>query len=261
MYIYTTLFSIKSDYLKAILISMSYIIKIFFVTTLLSTSTIVTNSLLAIFAIPSFYSCYLFNELFKSHSYSRKLDKLVNELSNSVGKPMIDSASDNEDNKDNKGKYFSLFNTIINARKFNIEILVSTFTEKGRNRAIERTQKVIRCYYLFGKELKSHFDKLKELGNKDRTAQALVNEEVRKQLSYKYVERTISIAQKVYEFFNEIGEDKMQIKSFSAEEISELSCDDIDFIFAKLANLQKEKNQEDQEGINQEEKDQVIYIE
>ncbi|EXX79178.1 hypothetical protein RirG_008150 [Rhizophagus irregularis DAOM 197198w] len=174
---------------------------------------------------------------------------------------MIDSASDNEDNKDNKGKYFSLFNTIINARKFNIEILVSTFTEKGRNRAIERTQKVIRCYYLFGKELKSHFDKLKELGNKDRTAQALVNEEVRKQLSYKYVERTISIAQKVYEFFNEIGEDKMQIKSFSAEEISELSCDDIDFIFAKLANLQKEKNQEDQEGINQEEKDQVIYIE
>ncbi|CAB4404034.1 unnamed protein product [Rhizophagus irregularis] len=79
---------------------------------------------------------------------------------------MIDSASDNEDNKDNKGKYFSLFNTIINARKFNIEILVSTFTEKGRNRAIERTQKVIRCYYLFGKELKSHFDKLKELARK-----------------------------------------------------------------------------------------------
>ncbi|CAG8719264.1 5982_t:CDS:2 [Rhizophagus irregularis] len=41
---------------------------------------------------------------------------------------------------------------------------------------------------------------------------------------------------KVYEFFNMIGgKDKMQIKSFSAEEISELSSDDIDYILAKLA--------------------------
>ncbi|GBC03128.1 hypothetical protein RclHR1_00050036 [Rhizophagus clarus] len=63
----------------------------------------------------------------------------------------------------------------------------------------------------------------------------------------KDIEQALSIAKKVYEFIDEIGEDKMQIKSFSAEEISELGCNDIDYILAELVNWRKEKNQEDQE--------------
>ncbi|GES86201.1 hypothetical protein GLOIN_2v1768737 [Rhizophagus clarus] len=143
------------------------------------------------------------------------------------------------------------------------------YTERERNDAIKGTQKVIRCYYSLGKKLKDRLDHFKKLGNKERTAQALVNEEIKKQLFDRDIEQTLFIAKKIYEFFNEIGEDKMQIKTYSAKEISKLNCDDIDYILVGLANWRKEKNQDqerknqkkDQEIENQEEKGQGIVIE
>ncbi|CAJ0760673.1 11237_t:CDS:2 [Entrophospora sp. SA101] len=66
-------------------------------------------------------------------------------------------------------------------------------------------QDVIRCYYCFGKALEDRFEHYKKT-NPKRTAQALVNEEVRKQLPH-----TLTLT------------------------ISKLSQDDIDYILVKFA--------------------------
>ncbi|PKY17118.1 hypothetical protein RhiirB3_429659 [Rhizophagus irregularis] len=77
---------------------------------------------LAIFAIPVFHIYHFINERLKkrSHSHSqRTLDKLVNELTKLAGfndELIFDFALDNKVNKDNKGKYFRLYKTIINAK-------------------------------------------------------------------------------------------------------------------------------------------------
>src|SRR4051794_32165398 len=64
-----------------------FILKIFAITTVFSTSTIVTNSFLALFAIPVFHSYYFFEEQLEKSSNSRSkktLKKLVSELTNPV---------------------------------------------------------------------------------------------------------------------------------------------------------------------------------
>jgi len=81
-------------------------------------------------------------------------------------------------------------------------------------------QDVIRCYHRFGKALEDQFEYYKKT-NPKRTAQALVNEEVRKQLpdsvSDDLLRKKKERAQKIYDLFNEIGEDTIRrIKSFTA---------------------------------------------
>ena len=100
-------------------------------------------------------------------------------------------------------------------------------------------QDVIRCYYCFGKALEDRFEHYKKT-NPKRTAQALVNEEVRKQLPHTLSDALLrkkkERAQKIYDLFNGIGEDMIRrIKSFTALTISKLSQDDIDYILVKLA--------------------------
>ncbi|CAB4428307.1 unnamed protein product [Rhizophagus irregularis] len=321
-----------------ILVTTSFILKVFVIITLLSTSTIVTNSLLAIFTIPVSLAYDFFKEKQgnKSSRSQKTLNKLLEELKESVGSELFNTLNklmdelennklmdESENNKlmdesknnnlkdksenndefkqltglNDKNVFSSLSHIISSTNNENISIKETLFrnTKEGRDRAIKRTQKVIHYYYFFGKAFKIRLYYFKELVNKqhkereerkereehkehkerrereereeyeERKAQALVIEEVRKQLSHMYVERTLSIAQKVYEFFNMIGgKVKMQIKSFSAEKISELSSDDIDYILAELAigEDQEEKNQkENQKVINQEEDQKVIYTE
>ncbi|EXX77225.1 uncharacterized protein OCT59_002816 [Rhizophagus irregularis] len=194
-------------------------------------------------------------------------NKLMDESKNNK---LMDESENNDDLKQltdiDDNNVFSILSDFIsrtNNENISMKEILFRNTKEGRDRAIKRTQKVIHYYYFFGKAFKIRLYYFKELVNKqhkerkerkereerkerrereereeceERKAQALVIEEVREQLHHMYVERTLSIAQKVYEFFNMIGgKDKMQIKSFSAEEISELSSDDIDYILAKLA--------------------------
>jgi len=76
--------------------------------------------------------------------------------------------------------------------------------------------------------------------NPKRTAQALVNKEVRKQLpdsiSDDLLRKKKEWALKIYGLFSEIGEHKIQgIKSFTVASISKLSQDDIDHILVRFA--------------------------
>ncbi|PKC00620.1 hypothetical protein RhiirA5_382322 [Rhizophagus irregularis] len=300
------LYNPKFNRSMLILVTTSFILKVFVIITLLSTSTIVTNSLLAIFTIPVSLAYDFFKEEQgnKSSRSQKTLKKLLKELKESVGSELFDTLNklmdelennklmdesennklmdesknnklmdESENNDDLKqltdiddNNVFSILSDFIsrtNNENISMKEILFRNTKEGRDRAIKRTQKVIHYYYFFGKAFKIRLYYFKELVNKqhkerkerkereerrerrereereeceERKAQALVIEEVREQLHHMYVERTLSIAQKVYEFFNMIGgKDKMQIKSFSAEEISELSSDDIDYILAKLA--------------------------
>lgn len=96
---------------------------------------------------------------------------------------------------------------------------------------------VIRSYFNFGKVLDDLYNYYKK-DNPKRTAQALVNKEVREQLpnvSDDALRKKKERALKIFELFNEIGEDKFQkIKSFSASTISKLSQDETDKILIKV---------------------------
>ncbi|CAJ0748129.1 7215_t:CDS:2, partial [Entrophospora sp. SA101] len=75
----------------------------------------------------------------------------------------------------------------------------------GDTDTLQSAQKVIQSYYSLGKAIRDRFDHYKKLGNKEHTAHALVNEEIREHHpNILYVKET---AQKIYDFFNEIGED------------------------------------------------------
>src|SRR5205814_1526825 len=143
-------------------------------------------------------------------------------------------------NTDNS-QFIGLYQKIQDANNRNQGIYKKIFRSADRT----REQEVIHLYYSFGKALEDRLDHYKR-SNKERTAQALVNEEVRNQLQV-LIDREASgkletflrqkeRSQKIYSLFNEIGEDKIdKVKSFSAIDISELSCDDIDYLLAKLA--------------------------
>ncbi|CAB5185008.1 unnamed protein product [Rhizophagus irregularis] len=76
-----------------ILVTTSFILKVFVIITLLSTSTIVTNSLLAIFTIPVSLAYDFFKEEQgnKSSRSQKTLKKLLKELKESVGSELFDT--------------------------------------------------------------------------------------------------------------------------------------------------------------------------
>ena len=93
---------------------------------------------------------------------------------------------------------------------------------------------VIKSYYNFGKALGDRYDHYKK-NNLKRTAQALINREVRNQLPDSVNDdllRKKEWALKIYDLFSEISEHTIQrIKSFSVvASISKLSQDNIDYI-------------------------------
>ncbi|CAG8751519.1 2742_t:CDS:1, partial [Cetraspora pellucida] len=98
------------------------------------------------------------------------------------------------------------------------------------------SQKVLNCYFEFGKKLFDHLNYYKnEKKYRDRKAQSKVDKEVKKQLPKEINDTThwkqTEKAQKIYELFIEIGVDKMQqVKSYSALRISKLSWKSIDYI-------------------------------
>ncbi|GES73759.1 hypothetical protein GLOIN_2v515277 [Rhizophagus clarus] len=107
------------------------------------------------------------------------------------------------------GDFFDLYNSIINM--------------EGQEEIAKRD--VIKSYFNFGKALDDCFNYYKK-DNPKRTAQALVNKKVWEQLpnvSDDALRKKKERALKIFELFNEIGEDKIQkIKSFSASSISKL---------------------------------------
>ena len=132
--------------------------------------------------------------------------------------PTAVSDSSNE----NSINFLALYQNIINAE----EISKKT------------TQEVILHYFYFGKALEERFNHYKK-NNPKRTAQGLVNNEVRIQLpsvSQSLLRKTKERTQKIYDLFNEIGVDKIKrIQSFTAVTLSSISQDDIDYVLAKLS--------------------------
>ncbi|CAG8475015.1 4126_t:CDS:2 [Ambispora gerdemannii] len=89
---------------------------------------------------------------------------------------------------------------------------------------------------------KNVLERLPKKDNPKRTAQALVNNEVRKQLpdtvSDDALRKKKERALKIFGLFNEIGEDKIQrIKFFTVSAISKLGQDEIDKILIRFASV------------------------
>ncbi|CAG8856818.1 42793_t:CDS:1, partial [Gigaspora margarita] len=100
-------------------------------------------------------------------------------------------------------------------------------------------REVITSYYIFGKALKDKYDYYKK-NNPKHTAQALVNKEVKSQLSNfvsdDLLRKKKERAQKIYKLFTEIGVDKIQhVKSITASSILKLSQDEIDAILVHFS--------------------------
>ena len=147
---------------------------------------------------------------------SPKLKKLIEELSSKI-------SQDPENIEVGTSDFSDLYNVIV---KMEGQVEIT-------NRA------VIKSYYSFGKALDVRFEQYMK-NNPKRTAQALVNKEVRKQLpdsiSDDLLRKKKEWALKIYGLFSEIGEHKIQgIKSFTVASISKLSPDDIDHILVKFA--------------------------
>ncbi|GBB89478.1 hypothetical protein RclHR1_16180004 [Rhizophagus clarus] len=127
---------------------------------------------------------------------------LIKELSS-------ETSQDSEVMEKGTGDFFDLYNSIINM--------------EGQEEIAKRD--VIKSYFNFGKALDDCFNYYKK-DNPKRTAQALVNKKVWEQLpnvSDDALRKKKERALKIFELFNEIGEDKIQkIKSFSASSISKL---------------------------------------
>ncbi|CAG8843056.1 14436_t:CDS:1, partial [Gigaspora margarita] len=145
---------------------------------------------------------------------SLTLKKLIEELSTEPSTPQ-----DPVTRKENANNFVDLYNNITHAETQN-EII---------------NQEVITTYYLFNKALEEKYDYYIKKNNPKRTAQALVNKEVRSQLpnsvSDDLLRKKKERAQKIYELFTEIGVDKIQrVKSITALSISKLSQDEIDAI-------------------------------
>ncbi|CAG8628752.1 23403_t:CDS:1 [Gigaspora margarita] len=149
---------------------------------------------------------------------SHVLNELIKELST---KPEIPQTPVTR--KENANNFLDLYNNITYAENQN-EIT---------------NQEVITCYYHFGKALDNRYDHYKK-SNPKRTAQALVNKEVRSQLpnsvSDDLLRKKKEWALKVYNLFSEIGIEKIKrVKSFTVSSILKLSQDKIDQILIKFA--------------------------
>ncbi|GBC03130.1 hypothetical protein RclHR1_00050038 [Rhizophagus clarus] len=246
-YIYTSLTSKVSDGLTfsmdiTALFLICFILKVFVITTLISTSTIVTNSILAIFAFPVYY-CY--------HDIKDRL---------SSPSPPSPPPSYSQENFD------SFVDKLVTKSSFDYTLYKDDYWKQK----FPDNDGDIRKYYDFGKAFEDRLKELKKSDIKERLARALVYEEILAPYDMDQkitIEKELFIAQRIYEFFNEIGEDKIQETSLTAKEICDI---DINYILSHLTERHikkiREKKQmiqeEDQEGKDQEkEKGQAMVIE
>jgi hypothetical protein len=100
-------------------------------------------------------------------------------------------------------------------------------------------QVVIKRYYDFGKSLEERYDHYQK-NNPKRTAQAKVNDELRKQLPESITNNALKKrkerAQKIYELFHDIGVEKIErVKSFTAVALGKLNQEEIDHVLVQLA--------------------------
>lgn len=149
---------------------------------------------------------------------SLMIKKLIKELSTEPNTPL-----DPITRKENANNFVDLYNNITYAETQN-EII---------------NQDIVTSYYLFGKALIDRYEYYKS-NNPKHTAQALVNKEISKQLpstiSNTLLRKRKERAQKIYNLFSEIGENKIQyLKSISALSISKLSQDEIDTILVHFS--------------------------
>ncbi|GES86202.1 hypothetical protein GLOIN_2v1768737 [Rhizophagus clarus] len=215
---------------------------VFVITTLISTSTIVTNSILAIFAFPVYY-CY--------HDIKDRL---------SSPSPPSPPPSYSQENFD------SFVDKLVTKSSFDYTLYKDDYWKQK----FPDNDGDIRKYYDFGKAFEDRLKELKKSDIKERLARALVYEEILAPYDMDQkitIEKELFIAQRIYEFFNEIGEDKIQETSLTAKEICDI---DINYILSHLTERHikkiREKKQmiqeEDQEGKDQEkEKGQAMVIE
>jgi hypothetical protein len=110
---------------------------------------------------------------------------------------------------------------------------------KAEEESESANRAVISAYFNFGKAVEDRFCHFRQ-SNPKSTAQALVNEEIRNELPKPINEALLrkrkEQALKIYTFFIDIGEDKIQrIKSFTAGTIARLSHEDVDYVLAELA--------------------------
>jgi hypothetical protein len=153
---------------------------------------------------------------------SHILKKLISELSTDTSKntEILQSKSVPETNTIN---FLNLYQKIVESEDINKKT----------------SQDVILCYFHLGKALEDRFNHYRKT-NPKRTAQGLVNNEVRTQIpesvSESLLRKTKERAQKIYDIFNEIGVDKIKrIQTFTAVTLSSISQDDIDYVLAKLS--------------------------
>ncbi|RHZ80019.1 hypothetical protein Glove_139g155 [Diversispora epigaea] len=104
------------------------------------------------------------------------------------------------------------------------------------------SREVLRSYYAFGLFLSKQYEHYRK-SNPEHTAQARVNDDIKKQLGEKVTETTLwkrtERAKKIYAIFSEAGEDKIQkVKSLTANAISKLPWVSIDYI---VINISKKK--------------------
>src|SRR5215216_2427752 len=170
--------------------------------------------------------------LFPEVSPNKKVKKLVNKNDSPKLKKLIEELS-SETPQDQEviesgmlqGNFFILFDVIV----------------KMEERTENANRDILKSYFNFGKALDDCFNRYKK-DNPNRTAQALVNNEVRNQLpdtvSESALRKKKERALKIFELFNAIGEDKIQrIKSFTVSAISKLDPDEIDKILIKFASV------------------------
>ncbi|RIA94127.1 hypothetical protein C1645_735020 [Glomus cerebriforme] len=95
--------------------------------------------------------------------------------------------------------------------------------------SMRTAQELILHYFYFGKALEERY---KFYRDSKRTAQGLVNDEVRKQIpesiSESLLRKTKERVQKIYDLFSELGPDRIKrIQTFTVVTITKLSQDDI----------------------------------
>jgi hypothetical protein len=169
-----------------------------------------------------------------SKSSSKKMKKQVRKEDSPILKKLISELStDTSKNAEILQSKFAPVTNTINFLNLYQKIIESEDINK------KTSQDVILCYFHLGKALEDRFNHYRKT-NPKRTAQGLVNNEVRTQIpesvSESLLRKTKERAQKIYDIFNEIGVDKIKrIRSFTATTIANISQDDIDFVLAKLS--------------------------
>ncbi|CAG8649848.1 5556_t:CDS:1, partial [Ambispora gerdemannii] len=156
-----------------------------------------------------------------SKENSSTLQRLIKELGINVPVKILPTKPTSKSNE-NPIDFLALYQNIINIEEISKQTI----------------QEVILHYFYFGKALEERSNHYKK-NNPKRTAQGLVNNEVRIQLpsvSPSLLRKMKERAQKIYDLFNEIGVDKIKrIQSFTAVTLSSISQNDIDYVLVQLS--------------------------